>query len=158
MPAKWQDTLIKMFPPPYGRVDSPVEALFSSAFSACRDRLYIPKALAPTTQQKCGKYRIDFAVACALGWLAVEIDGHEFHEKTKEQASKDRARERYLVTQGYRVIRFTGADVWNNPFLCCSDTSDQIHMLTTGKTRSSAVAAAAMAAIEDLFSEAKANG
>lgn len=153
MPAKWQDILVKMFPTRYGKVDSPVEALFSSAFDVCRDRLLVPKNITPTTQKPCGKYRIDFAVACTMGWLAVEIDGHDFHEKTKEQASGDRQRERHLVASGYTVIRFTGSDVWNDPFACCRETCDQIHILTSGKTRKQAIAEAGMRAIGALFEE-----
>lgn len=153
MPEKWQETLVKLSPPNYGPVDSPVEALFCTVFDTCRDRLMIPADMRPITQHRCGKYRIDFAVPCTLGWLAVEIDGHEFHEKTKDQASKDRERERYLVSHGYRVIRFTGSDVWNNPFYCCRETADQIHILTYGKSASAAAAEAARSAIAALFEE-----
>lgn len=158
MVEKWQDTLVKTFPPCYGEVDSPVEALFSSAFDACRDRLLVPKKLKITTQKPCGNYRIDFAVACEMGWLAVEIDGHDFHEKTKAQASSDRARERYLVSKGYTLIRFTGSDVWNNPFLCCSETADHIHILTSGMRRGQAMVKANMEAITALFDEPNKRG
>lgn len=50
--------------------------------------------------------------------LAVECDGHNFHERTKEQASTDRERDRELQAAGYPVFRFTGSDIWNDPMGC----------------------------------------
>lgn len=44
--------------------------------------------------------------------VAVECDGHEFHERTKEQAAKDKARDRDLARRGIVVMRFTGSEVW----------------------------------------------
>jgi hypothetical protein len=43
--------------------------------------------------------------------VAVECDGHEFHERTPEQASNDRKRDRALASLGVQVLRFTGTDV-----------------------------------------------
>lgn len=54
--------------------------------------------------------------------LAVECDGHEFHERTKAQAKKDRSRDRRLQQAGYTVFRFTGSEIWNDPCAC----ADQI--------------------------------
>ena len=63
-------------------------------------------------QMPCGRYSIDFAVVGPGGLrVAIELDGHEFHEKTKEQVAADKARERVLVKNGWRVIRFSGSDV-----------------------------------------------
>lgn len=45
----------------------------------------------------------------------VECDGHEFHEKTKFQAARDKARDRALVRQGFRVFRLSGSEIWNCP-------------------------------------------
>lgn len=45
----------------------------------------------------------------------IECDGHEFHEKTKKQVRKDRRRERHLMQLGYRVIRFSGSEIFENP-------------------------------------------
>ena len=43
--------------------------------------------------------------------VAVETDGHQFHERTPEQASKDRRRVRTLQRLGIAVYPFTGTDV-----------------------------------------------
>lgn len=43
--------------------------------------------------------------------VVVELDGHDFHDRTPEQASSDRARDRAMQAEGYSVLRFTGSDV-----------------------------------------------
>lgn len=51
----------------------------------------------------------------------IECDGHEFHERTKEQASRDRERDRNLQLQGLPVLRFTGSDIWQDVFRCAEE-------------------------------------
>jgi hypothetical protein len=43
--------------------------------------------------------------------IVVECDGHQFHERTPEQASKDRKRIRALQRLGVTALPFTGTDV-----------------------------------------------
>lgn len=62
-----------------------------------------------------------------LGKLVVEVDGHEFHDRTKQQASSDRTRDRQLTLDGYRVVRFTGSDVYNDPEQCAEDIDFHIN-------------------------------
>ena len=50
--------------------------------------------------------------------LVVECDGHEFHEKTPEQAKKDKSRDRDLLSRGYPVMRFTGSEIYRYPLKC----------------------------------------
>lgn len=54
------------------------------------------------------------------GWipLVVECDGHQFHERTKEQASRDRSRDRSFQLAGHEVFRFTGSELWRDPAGC----------------------------------------
>lgn len=73
-----------------------------------------------------GNYRVDFLFAIPMlrnrvTLLAVECDGHDFHEKTKEQAARDKARDRDLTELGIRVIRFTGSEIWRDPVRCAAD-------------------------------------
>lgn len=74
------------------------------------------------------KYRLDFLIECLVDnkkhLFAIECDGHEFHEKTKKQAARDKARERNLMSKGYKIIRFTGSEIWNDPGKCASDIVD----------------------------------
>lgn len=54
------------------------------------------------------------------GWdrLIVECDGHDFHERTKEQATRDRERDRDAQIAGMEIYRFTGSELWRNPLGC----------------------------------------
>lgn len=83
----------------------------------------------------CGKqYRIDFAIVYPklpaevihtlyhLGGdhlypcvrFAVEVDGHDFHERTKEQARRDRQRDRDLTAEGWIVLRYTASEIYDS--------------------------------------------
>jgi hypothetical protein len=47
--------------------------------------------------------------------VAVECDGHAFHDTTPEQAAWDRARDRALQAVGWSVARFTGTEITREP-------------------------------------------
>lgn len=49
--------------------------------------------------------------------VVVEVDGHDFHERTKEQARNDRSRDRFMLREGFYVLRYTGSEVFNNPYV-----------------------------------------
>lgn len=53
--------------------------------------------------------------------VIVECDGHEYHERTKEQARKDKSRDRKLQSIGYPVYRYTGSEIYGDPFSCASE-------------------------------------
>lgn len=53
--------------------------------------------------------------------LVVECDGHEFHDRTREQASHDRARDRAMAFAGLQVFRFTGSDIYRGPMKCARE-------------------------------------
>jgi hypothetical protein len=55
------------------------------------------------------------------GATVVEVDGHEFHERTRTQATRDRRRDRDLLREGLRVLRFTGSEVSAAPFACAKE-------------------------------------
>jgi very-short-patch-repair endonuclease len=61
-------------------------------------------------------YRLDFALPRFR--IGIEVDGHDWHEKTKQQASYDRARDRAIQRVGWRLLRFTGSDVYRNAKQC----------------------------------------
>lgn len=68
------------------------------------------------------KYIADF---CILGTadkdfkypIVIEVDGFEYHNK-KAQMNKDYEREFDLQNNGYRVLRFTGSQIFTEPFGC----------------------------------------
>lgn len=52
--------------------------------------------------------------------VIVECDGHDFHERTKEQAARDRSRDRNFQNAGYVILRFTGSELFRSPTDCVS--------------------------------------
>lgn len=72
-------------------------------------------------------YRIDFAIPVwdmhlhKGAFFAIECDGHDFHEKTKEQAQRDKKRDRDITTSGMIIMRFTGSEIYRN-----QDIADEI--------------------------------
>lgn len=54
--------------------------------------------------------------------FVIEIDGHEWHEKTKEQAAKDRQKDRVYLKNLEIPIRFTGSEVYHDPTQCVKET------------------------------------
>ena len=79
-------------------------------------------------QHEISGYRADFLVTMGdlKKKLVVECDGHDFHERTKEQAARDRKRDRDMTLSGYCVIRFTGSEIWRDPWQCAEDIYYQI--------------------------------
>jgi very-short-patch-repair endonuclease len=60
--------------------------------------------------------RVDFAIfipglSTTKPIAVIECDGHSFHERTVEQASKDRARDRALARLEVPAMRYTGTDI-----------------------------------------------
>jgi very-short-patch-repair endonuclease len=80
-------------------------------------------------QCQLSRYRVDFLVMrkLTLAWrpgvklIAVECDGHDFHERTKEQAARDRSRDRALQGLDVMVMRFTGAEIFADVKRCASE-------------------------------------
>ena len=61
--------------------------------------------------------------------VAIECDGHEFHERTKEQAQRDKERDRQLTLDGFTVIRFTGSEIWRDPMKCAEQVDELLDEL-----------------------------
>lgn len=51
----------------------------------------------------------------------VECDGHDYHEKTKEQAAHDRSRDRVFQSEGIPIFRFTGSEIHKDPRGCLNE-------------------------------------
>ncbi len=70
------------------------------------------------------RYRADFFVYLVEAYdkrrplrspLIVEVDGHAFHEETRFQAASNKRRDRAMVAEGFRDVRFAGSEVYNRP-------------------------------------------
>lgn len=80
-------------------------------------------------------YRVDFLIQ-EIGLtplshtydikIVVECDGHDFHEKTKDQAQRDKERDRVLQSLGYHVMRFTGSEIYKDAFSCAGEVINLI--------------------------------
>jgi very-short-patch-repair endonuclease len=121
------------------KTESPIEFEFAQAVylcsivhhNSCPSPLYAGAAIFTVHPQiEIGNYRVDFLIKSKSGdtQIVVECDGHDFHEKTKEQAAKDKKRDRYLVGRGFKVLRFTGHEIWKDPWLCALEVNDLIMM------------------------------
>lgn len=76
-------------------------------------------------QAAIGRYRVDFLLSCHF-WgrsqsFIVECDGHDYHERTKEQAAHDKARDRWFTSRGYKMLRFTGSEIWADATNCVAE-------------------------------------
>lgn len=130
---------------------SPIEARFLAAFWDA-DSLYsktawddgIEIAFAPLecatgridiqSQAPVGPYLADFRIdVTILGGrqsFVVELDGHDFHEKTREQVAHDKKRDRFFIVQGLPALRFSGSEIWNNAPACAAEVVGYIDTLT----------------------------
>jgi very-short-patch-repair endonuclease len=83
-------------------------------------------------QERIGRYTVDFLVkrtgfyGDVTGEVIVELDGHDFHDKDKRQRSYEKARDRFLVKSGYKVLHFTGSDVVADPYKVAHEVMDTI--------------------------------
>ena len=120
-------------------IASPIEQLFFVALQALVRAEYLEVNPAPElvdgayviasginidVQHAIGNYRVDFLVTRTQyretptrdDAVIVELDGHAFHDRDKRQRSYEKARDRFLQRQGYRVLHFTGSDVVSDPY------------------------------------------
>jgi hypothetical protein len=124
-----------------GPFESPIEAVFVIWFRVLR--LIVPSspnhACRPVPQYEVTvtngtRYRLDFAVlpadrliaelgeACGQRMrIAVELDGHDFHEKTKEQVTYRNQRDRALIADGWRVFHFSGSELVKQQAYCARE-------------------------------------
>lgn len=115
--------------------ESPIEQLLSLAleelnikniykFNPFIDVVEIEKQKEIQCENK--KYRVDFLIPVIYKnqenkCFVIECDGHEFHQKTKEQVEIDNTRMRNLQKAGYEVVRFSGTEIWHRPYKCANE-------------------------------------
>jgi very-short-patch-repair endonuclease len=89
------------------------------------DRFSVAIRQQRTISTRRKNYRADFLVTVEdWNWdkglhdqlirLVVEVDGHDYHERTKEQAEYDKVRDRSITFEGYTPLRFTGREVYRD--------------------------------------------
>ena len=128
-------------------VESPIEAKFLSWFirssQVLREKIdfvYDPRReyfaqrvgfYQFISQFELGPYRADFALYKyhmngTITRIVIECDGHDYHERTKEQAMRDRKRDRDMILEGWSVLRFTGSEIHNNAEGCVQEVFNHL--------------------------------
>ena len=117
------------------QVESPLELAMLDALIACgfnTDKRKVSGERATLYQQwpvstRLGIFFLDFALIRYVGGraikLGIEIDGHEFHQATKEQVEKDHRRTRALARCGWMVVRYAGSEVHRDAGRCALDAA-----------------------------------
>jgi very-short-patch-repair endonuclease len=70
---------------------------------------------------RVASYVVDFLLVNCDGGVAIECDGHEFHDRTKQQAASDRSRDRELLAIGLATVRFTGSEIHHDSDRCAAE-------------------------------------
>lgn len=132
-----------------GQTESPIEARFLEAFceAALEANYYVgsaPKAgdrndmtdtIGVQPQKVLDQYRLDFAVLFNFQGeylqIAIECDGHAFHERTRQQAARDKRRDRALNALGYETLRFAGSEIFGDAGKCAAEVINRIQDFQT---------------------------
>lgn len=121
-----------------GEMESPIEAMFWAWFSAAAslepEDVYLFR-LTPQHTVTLGNgktYRFDFVVefgpqdtrvrshdrGIPEPKVAIELDGHDFHERTKEQVAHRNERDRDAQADGWTILHFSGTELHRDPLKC----------------------------------------
>lgn len=103
------------------RAESPLEAAFIVWWYLQGDSLGEAALL---SQVDIDAYRVDFVCGIPREFqlpidpqhcLIVELDGHDFHERTKAQVAHRNKRDRHLTALGWTVLHFSGSEFHADP-------------------------------------------
>ena len=127
----------------YSFCNSPIEIIFNLAYDLIihfgdAEGYYLEPQYEVVSRDESKHFYVDFAfIADDVDdlttiknpdfKLAIECDGHEFHEKSKKQVEYDNEREYELKMLGFDVLRFSGSQIYNKPFRCAAQTLEYIH-------------------------------
>jgi hypothetical protein len=118
--------------------ESPIEAVFYMWWDAIEAAGHFPKdlKLRPQVPVEVGgeSFRLDFQAVpefhierylreanASTPRVAIELDGHDFHERTKEQVIARNRRDRALLTDGWLVLHYSGSELVRDPVATVSD-------------------------------------
>jgi very-short-patch-repair endonuclease len=107
--------------------------------AACCRKTGEPRSVYVCPQHRIGRLHVDFLVTrtdfygLVMGAdgretlvprstsVVVECDGHEFHEKTRDQARRLSRRDREVQMVGMPVLRYAGSEVWRAAAECAKE-------------------------------------
>ena len=96
--------------------DSPLEEMFFAVWQAVSN-------VSLTPQYQIGGFRVDFVHFPSR--LAIELDGEAYHS-SQQQVNDDRRRQDKIMQLGWRFLRFTGAEVYNEMDKCIAQVQQEI--------------------------------
>lgn len=72
-------------------------------------------------QYAIGKFRIDFLVSHTRlqgeeRVVLIECDSQAFHDRSETERRYEKQRDRFLQSAGFKIFRFTGAEILSTPF------------------------------------------
>lgn len=123
----------------HAKTESPLESIFLAWWAALAQSGQISGSMVEVHRQyevqaQTRKYRLDFAlipeeplryraqqVGVPVPVVAVELDGHDFHERTREQVEYRNQRDRDLMLLGIRVLHFSGSEINRRPDECVDE-------------------------------------
>ena len=106
----------------YDKCESPLESAFLVCLLAQGSGIWLPDDVFHC-QLAVDNYRLDFAFQDEAKGVKinVETDGHNFHERSPEQATRDRQRDRYLQANGWIVLRFHRKELEEKILPCANE-------------------------------------
>ena len=114
------------------KMESPIEMLFYMAFKAVGEinNLFHETGVSCDIkpQIKIGKYRVDFIVS-KIHWekeettrkAIVECDGTSFHDRTEFERRNEKQRDRWLQSEGWKILHFTGKEIIEDSALVAAE-------------------------------------
>lgn len=127
-------------------IHSPIEAVFLAWWNAVdfieagRSGTCDCLTLAPQVVVSVGDamYRPDFvvwpadtdtmfegdAMGISFPRIAIELDGHDYHERTREQVIQRNQRDRAFQNAGWTVFHFSGSELVKDPERCVREVRD----------------------------------
>ena len=121
-------------------LESPLEAIFYLWWRAMTDEGWVGSTFNLDTQQwvelEGARYRLDFVIGLDASqrvklesrgqkWplIAVEVDGHGFHEKTPQQVAVRNQRDRLLQQAGWLMLHYSWSEVTTRPEHCIGEVA-----------------------------------
>lgn len=90
----------------------------------------LPPGFCIAPQIHIGPYIADFVIFAYFQTRArgiIECDGHDYHDRTPDQAQHDRQRDRWMQSRGFSVLRYTGREIAASARHCASDALAIMH-------------------------------
>lgn len=124
--------------------DSPLEAAWRVWWAVATNARHVdmPLVLHQYKVRLGGKsYRLDVAMFTWRGHapvLAVELDGHTYHERTPEQVAERNTRDRALQTAGWVVLHYSYSEIVTRGLECAIEALERFDAIISTRPRRTA--------------------